>query len=425
MDRTRPPGMTTRITPVNIRPRIFRLRNAIPVYMIRAGSQPVIRLDLTFRAGSWWQSTPVQASSTIAMISEGTKKRSGREIAGILDYHGAYINSSSDRDNAFLTVYFLARHTDIILPLLAEIIREPSFPAQEFQVYADRRKQDFLVEKRKVSSLAREKFALALFGPDHPYGCSFTLQDLDNIQREHIIDFHGHFYHSGNCKIVITGNFDENILAARLDEFFGDEWNSSGIPPDVKAKKQPSAERQIFIPKSDAVQSALRIGRETFERSHPDYPGLLVLNNILGGHFGSRLMQNIREKRGYTYGIGSVLVTFRNSGFMVIVSEVGTGYHKAALKEIYRELSKLCNKPVSARELTLTRNQMLGDKLRDFDGPFATAESIRTLIEHDLETDFHDRIIHTINTITPAQLMELANEYFFPESMYEVVAGQE
>jgi zinc protease len=417
--------MTTRITPVNIRPRIFRLRNAIPVYMVHAGSQPVIRLDLTFRAGSWWQSRPVQASSTIAMISEGTNKRSGREIAGILDYHGAYINSSSDRDNAYLNVYFLARHTDIILPLLAEIIREPSFPAQEFKVYADRRKQDFLVEKRKVSSIAREKFALALFGPDHPYGCIFTLQDLDKIQREHIIDFHNQFYHSRNCKIVITGNFDENLLAARLDEFFGDEWNSSGIPPEVMVKKQPSAERQIFIPKNDAVQSALRIGRETFERSHPDYPGLLVLNNILGGHFGSRLMQNIREKRGYTYGIGSVLVTFRNSGFMVIASEVGTGYHKAALREIYRELNKLRNKPVSARELTLTRNQMLGDKLRDFDGPFATAESIRTLIEHDLEIDFHDLIINTINTITPVRLMELANEYFLPESMYEVVAGQE
>jgi zinc protease len=425
MDRTRPPVTTTRIAPVNIKPRIFRLRNTIPVYMIRAGSQPVIRLDLTFQAGSWWQDKPVQASSTIAMLSEGTTKRPGSEIAGILDYHGAYINSSSDRDNSFLTVYFLSRHTDTILPLIAELMREPSFPDQEFQVYTDRRKQDFLVEKSKVSSLAREKFALALYGPDHPYGSTFNLQDLNSIQREDIIEFHRHFYHSRNCKIVITGNFDENILAARLDEFFGEEWGPSGIPASIMAEKQPSAERQIFIPKNDAVQSALRIGRETFNRSHPDYPGLLVLNNILGGHFGSRLMQNIREKKGYTYGIGSVLAAFRNSGFLVVVSEVGTGYHKAALKEIYRELDKLRNKPVPARELALTRNQMLGDRLRDFDGPFATAESIRNLIEHDLEMDFHEKIIHTINTVTPARLMELANEYLTPGSMYEVVAGHE
>ncbi len=423
--RTKAPKTTTRMTPGDVRPDIVRLKNGIPVFLIRAGSQPVVRLDLTFSAGAWWQSKPLQASLVNAMISEGTAKRPGREIAEILDYHGAYINASSDRDNAFLTIYFLARHMDIILSLAAEMIREPSFPAEEYHALMDRRKQNFLIEKSKVGNLARDGFACALFGPGHPYGRTFSRQDFDNILREDIIDFHSRFYHSRNCKIVVSGNYDEKALLSRLDELFGDKWDPPGIGEPVKVGKRPSAERHIFVPKKDAVQSALRIGHETFVKSHPDYPQMLVLNNLLGGHFGSRLMQNIREKKGYTYGIGSVLAGLRNSGFLVIVSEVGTGYHKAALKEIYRELDKLCSKPVSERELKLTRNQMLGDLLRDFDGPFARAESIRTLIEHDLEIDFYDRIIHAINTVTPAELLELANKYLSPHSMYEVVAGHE
>jgi zinc protease len=227
--RTKAPKTTTRMTPGDVRPDIVRLKNEIPVFLIRAGSQPVVRLDLTFSAGAWWQSKPLQASLANAMMSEGTAKRPGREIAEILDYHGAYFNASSDRDNAFLTIYFLARHMDVILPLAAEMIREPSFPADEFLALMDRRKQNFLIEKSKVGNLARDGFACALFGPGHPYGRTFSRQDFDNILREDIIDFHSRFYHSRSCKIVVSGNYDENTLLARLDELFGDDWDPPGI----------------------------------------------------------------------------------------------------------------------------------------------------------------------------------------------------
>jgi zinc protease len=391
--------------------------------MLLSGSQPVIRMDITFSAGTWWQTRPLVASSVATMLAEGTSRKSGEQIAEKLDYHGAYLNSSADLDNACLTIFFLEKHTDTILPLLAEIIRDPVFPEDEFISYRDRRKQSFLIEKSKVGNLAREKFALAVYGSGHPYGQTFSITDFDNITREDLLEFHAGHYHSANCRIIVSGKFNETLLADRLDELFGNEWHASGSRDDKPKEKQPSTERQIFITKKDAVQCALRIGRETFNRSHPDYPRLLILNSLLGGHFGSRLMQNIREKKGYTYGIGSALVTLRNSGYFAIVSEVGSGYWKASVKEIYRELDKLGTRPVTKKELELNKSQMLGELLRDFDGPFARAETIRNLVEDDLDMDFYEKMISAIRNTSPAELLDIAGLYLAPGSMYEVVAG--
>jgi zinc protease len=423
--RNKAPRTSKEITPGNIEPDVLILKNSVPLYMIVAGSQPVIRLDILFNAGTWWQPGPLVATSAMAMLTEGTTRNSSKEIAEKLDYHGAYLITSADRDNAFVTIYFLEKHMDIILPLLADIVKEPAFPGEEFLAYRERRRQSFLIEKSRVSNLAREMFALAIYGPEHPYGQTFSYSDFDSLKREDLADFYARYFHSKNCRIVVSGNYNQAMLASRIEELFGGDWGNFGRASDTRKEKMPSPEKQIFVHRNDAVQSAIRIGRETFTRSHPDYPGMLVLNNLLGGHFGSRLMQNIREKKGYTYGIGSALVTLRNSGYIVILSEVGTRYRKKSLKEIYRELDKLCSKPVSKRELELTRSQMLGELLRDFDGPFARAESIRNLLEHDLDTGFYKKIISAIRSTGPFELLDLSARYLSPESMYEVVAGSE
>lgn len=426
MNSNKAPKPTKNIKPGNIKPLSVRLKNSVPLYVIQAGSQPVIRLDITFNAGSWYQSTPLAASSVAAMLTEGTTRNNGKEIAEKLDYHGAYLNTSANRDNAFVTAYFLERHKNTIIPMLAELIKDPVFPEHEFQVYKERRRQSFIIERSKVDNLAREKFTHLLYGPLHPYGQSPTDKDFDNITREDLITFHSHHYIPANCSIIISGKYNEDELISIIDRSFGSPGPAPVIDTDRNIpEKKPSQEKQVFIAKKDAVQSALRIGHELFNRAHPDYAGMMVLNNILGGHFGSRLMQNIREKKGYTYGIGSAMVTLRNSGFFVIMSEVGTRYQKASVKEIYKELDKLCSKPVSKKELELNRAQMMGDILRGFDGPFAWGESIRNLTENGLDTDFYEKMTETILHIDPSQLLDLAGKYLLPGKMYEVVAGAE
>ncbi len=425
MNRSKAPKTEKEIKIDHIEPVVVKLNNSIPLYMINTGSQPVVRIDIIFKAGSWWQNKIMVASSTITMLSEGTKNNTGEEIARTLDYCGAYLNTSSDRDNAFITIYSLSKYVNLVLPLLADIVKIPSFPEHEFQTYKERRKQSFIIERNKVNYLAREKFNLALYGSKHPYGQTLSLSDFENISRQDLIDFHSGYFHSGNCKIIISGKFIEKELAGKIDEHFGNsDWSATRMNKTGSVRKRSSSKKQIFIQKNDALQSAIRIGRELICKTHPDYNGMMVLNCILGGHFGSRLMQNIREKKGYTYGIGSALVTLRNSGYFVIVSEVGTGYQKPAIKEIYRELNKLRIKPVSRNELELARNHMLGEVLRGFDGPFAWSESLRNLIEHEMDTGFYHNLIHTIRNIGPAKLQKLANKYLEPEIMYEVLAGK-
>ncbi|TVR72583.1 MAG: insulinase family protein [Marinilabiliales bacterium] len=411
--------------PGPVKPRQIRLGNSVPVYMIRAGSQPVARVDILFRAGSWWQPKPLVASSANAMLTEGTIYHSGDEIAQKTDYFGSYINTHIDRDNAFVSIYSLTKHLESLLPLIGEIIKVPSFPERELETLLERKLQSYMIEMNRVGTIAREQFSSALYGKDHPYGQILQPEHFKNVSSDDLHAFHRDFYKTGNCAVFISGSYDEDSIAKLLDKTLGGTgWLS---PPEAEmSMPQPlqTEKRDLLILKEDAVQSALRIGRRLFNRSHPDFPGMMVLNSILGGHFGSRLMQNIREKRGYTYGIGSVLAGLRHSGYIAVISEVGAGYRKDAVKEIYNELDRLRNKPVSKKELELTKSLMLGEILGSFDGPFAWLESIRNLVEHDLDDGFIDILIETINGISAARLQDLAGRYLLTGEMTEVVAGQ-
>lgn len=173
------------------------------------------------------------------------------------------------------------------------------------------------------------------------------------------------------------------------------------------------------------MQSAIRLGGIMFNRSHPDFAGMKVLNTILGGYFGSRLMNNLREDKGYTYGIGSSVVTLQKGGYFVISGEVGAAVTKDALSEIKNELVRLCNEPVGESELSLVRSYLTGEMLRAVDGPFAQADLYRELIENDLGISHFETLIDTVQTINASQLQDLAIGYLNPEDLYTLVVGPE
>ena len=180
---------------------------------------------------------------------------------------------------------------------------------------------------------------------------------------------------------------------------------------------------RIIVEKKDAVQSAINIGKTVISRTHNDYFGLRVLLTVLGGYFGSRLMKNIREDKGYTYGISAQLISLEKEGYISISSEVGADVCKKAIKEVYKEIDRLSQEPVSKAELSLVRNYILGNWLRMFDGPLAIANSYRVLIDNDLEEDYFEKGLKEMQNITPEQLYERANRYFMKDSFIETVAG--
>jgi len=407
-----------------IQPKQYTLKNNIPVYAINAGTQDIIKIELIFCAGTYYQQEKLVAQFTSKMLIEGTRNQSANEIADIFDFYGAFVHTEVEKDKAYVALYCLNKHVSNVLPSFEDIIKNAIFPENEFSILKQNQKQQHIINNQKVNYIARLKFPSIVFGEFHPYGAYADIEDYNNLQRQYLLDFYKKHYKAGNCKIIIAGKvMDEHLTL--LDSYFGkNDWLSDD-KIDVKSYNiNSSSEKKHFIIKEDALQSAIRIGKVFVNKTHKDYMGLLILNTILGGYFGSRLMNNIREDKGYTYGIGSAIASFINSGFFYIASEVGTNVCKKAIDEIYKELKTLRTKLVSKTELDLVKNYILGTLLRNADGPFALSDRFKGLLEYGLNEDYYVSFVEKINNITPTELNQLSQNYLHEESMYELIVGK-
>jgi zinc protease len=403
-------------------PEISQLSNGIKVYQFNSGTQDVISIEMMFTAGSWFQKKPFTAMATNLMLREGTRNFTARKLSETLDYFGAHFENTTERDNAYITLYSLNKHLTNTLPLLSEIVKNPVFPDGEYEVVAGKQRQMLEVNRQKVNFLARTQFNSILFGNEHPYGIYLEPGDIGKVNTEDLVDFHKAQYHSGNCIIIVAGLIKPEMIRDLEALFGGNDW--SGIS-NMQLQYLPSGsdQKNHFHLKEGAMQSAIRIGGMMFSRSHPDFAGMKVLNAILGGYFGSRLMNNLREDKGYTYGIGSSVVPLRNSGYFVISGEVGAGVTKEALSEIRFELTRLCTEQVGESELSLVRSYLTGEMLRAVDGPFAQADLYRELIEDGLNITHFEELIDTVNHINAQQLQDLAIKYLKPEDLFTLVVG--
>jgi predicted Zn-dependent peptidase len=405
-------------------PEISQLSNGINVYQFNSGTQDVISIEMMFTAGSWFQKKPFTAMATNLMLREGTRNFSAQKLSETLDYFGAHFENTTERDNAYITLYSLNKHLDKTLPLLSEIVKNPIFPDGEYDVIAGKQRQMLEVNRQKVNFLARTQFNSILFGNDHPYGTYLEPNDIGQVNTADLVDFHKAQYHSGNCSIIVAGLIKPGIISDLEAQFGENDW--SGISNDqLQYLPSGSDKKDHFHLKEGAMQSAIRMGGMMFSRSHPDFAGMKVLNAILGGYFGSRLMNNLREDKGYTYGIGSSVVPLRNGGYFVISGEVGAGVTKEALSEIRFELTRLCTEQVGESELSLVRSYLTGEMLRAVDGPFAQADLYRELIEDGLNISHFDELIDTVKHINAQQLQDLAIKYLRPEDLFTLVVGPE
>jgi zinc protease len=425
MDRKIMPDIKTVTSIMLTHPEKDRLSNGIPVVIVPAGSEPVCRVDLVFSAGSRYQDIIFQSSLTNQLIPEGTTDLTGGKIAEEFEFYGSYFNISADRDEADITIHSLEKHLEPVLRLLSEVLIHPTFPEEELSVIKANRIESMKVDDQRVESLARKQFNRMIFGENHPYGVVGEIQDIGPITSAVLANFHSRFYDQSHCRIMITGPHPDQYLPL-VEVFFGKNWpvmaHSSSTTPELPPFQPTSIERFI-IPRPEAVQTAIRIGKPLFSRLHPDFMGLTIVNTILGGYFGSRLMTNIREEKGYTYGIASHLITLRDSGYFVIGSTVGAEVWKETTLECYKEMDRLCNEKVGSGELELVRNYLTGQVQRSVDGPFQIADQLRALWMHDLDLNYLTDFMELINNITPEVIRSLSVKYLDHRSMVVVAAG--
>jgi zinc protease len=426
MDRKTMPEIRT-VTHLELaHPRNANLSNGIPVVIIPAGTEPVCRVDLVFEAGSRYQDLIFQASLTNQMIPEGTSNLTGGKIAEEFEFYGSYFNISADRDEADLTIHSLEKHLEPVLRLLSEVVIHPTFPEEELSVIKANRIESMKVDDQRVESLARKQFNRMIFGENNPYGVVGEIQDIPAVTTQCLVDFHSRRYDQSHCRIMITGPNPDDYFPL-VDRFFGKHWplkpgasvSSSPVLPPLETSPGISS----IISRPDAVQTAIRIGKPLFNRLHPDFMGLTIVNTILGGYFGSRLMTNIREEKGFTYGIASHLLTLRDSGYFVIGSTVGAEVWEETVAECKKEMDRLCSDKVKKNELELVRNYLTGQVQRSLDGPFQVADQLRALWMHDHGLNYLIEFMALINSITPMEIQRLAAKYLDPADMKVVAAG--
>lgn len=402
----------------------FKLGNAVDVSLIEAGSQEVAKIDWVFPAGAVQANKPLLSSAVGNLLTEGTTSKSALEIADTFDFYGAYLSTSSYYHNAVVTLFCLTKDLPDLLPLVEDVIKNPVFDDKEFAIYINKRRQEFLMDSEKVKTLAARKFYEVIFGPEHPYGRGVSSSDFDNITRDDLVRFHQSQYQSAEMSIVVAGQPGKNI-SELLNRYFGDGDFHSKAQSDGRSFRLKSDDGKFhLIEKQGALQSALRIGRLMFNNTHPDFIPLMVLNTILGGYFGSRLMTSVREEKGLTYGIGSSLISYKEGGVWTISSEVAGEMRDEALAAIRQEMIRLTTELVSESEMELVRNFMLGEMLRYFDGPFSSSDIYRTLQENKLDFDFYRRMEMELRAITPQRILSLAKKYLQPDDFYVVVAGK-
>lgn len=421
LQRIQPPLFPFSAT-ISIPVKHIHLRNGISVFIIDSGTENVMRIEFIFRAGIVKEDIPLLATTTNMMLTEGSEKYTSEELNRLLDYYGVFLNPGVEKDTAGLMVFFLNRYIDKVLGLTREVLFRSTFPEKELVLLMKKRLRWYMVNREKVQNLAMDAFFESIFGNHHPYGRQVQEKDFDNMNPSLLKDFHSKFYAPGNMTIIASGRIHEKTIDI-LEKYFG-TLHSKRIYNEepVNLIKEASA-KKIHIEKKGAVQSAVRIGSTTINKRHPDYPGLKFLNTLLGGYFGSRLMKNIRENKGYTYGIHSAVSSLDLSGFKLISTEVNKNKCTQAIEEIYSEIRKLQTNPVEKEEMDVVRNYMSGELVRMFDGPFAMAESFKALWEFGLDTSYFNRLAEVIKTISPDEIIKLAGTYYNIEDLYEVIAG--
>ena len=403
------------------RPRIHQLDNGIPVYEICMGTQEVLKVEVVFQAGRPYETIPLASRATAALLREGTARRTSADIAETMDFYGGTLTSQGSLDHITVTLYCLTKHFDALIPLLTDVLTEPSFPAEELTAFIDRNKQRLQVDLTRNDIVAYRMVTECIYGPHHPYGYNSTPELYGALTRDNLLTHFEHHLTAANCQLFISGKTSDAIVK-RLNAELGNAL-PVGTPsvPRLEGSGAPSG--KLHQPHSDTVQTAIRLGRKLFNREHPDFNGMFVLNTILGGYFGSRLMTNIREEKGYTYNIYSSLDPMQFDGYFYVGTEVSNEFAWPALKEIYREMDMLRKEPVGKDELHMVRNYLMGNFLTMLDGPFNLAEVVRSCFSEGLPLESFEEMVQTVLQIDASKLQELANQYFDPADMWEVIVG--
>jgi zinc protease len=399
----------------------FSLDNGVPVYSINTGAQDVLQIELVFYAGNFFEKSIGVAATTNFLLKNGTTSRTAFQMNETFDYFGASCSRACYNETATITLHTLSKHTHELLPIIKDMLTDSIFPQEELNTFIQNAKQRLLINLQKCEFVAARKIDQLVYGDQHPYATFTDAKDYDNIEVAQLKAFYDSYYLKGNCAIFVAGKLPANINEL-LNENFGKLQLSK--PSFMVSKKVavPAIEKKHRIQNDiNAVQGAIRIAQPFPNRHHEDFKKVIVLNTVYGGFFGSRLMSNIREEKGYTYGIYSYLQNHLQESAWVISTEAGKDVCEATLEEIYKEMKLMREELIDDEELSLVRNYMIGGILGDLDGPFQIMAKWKNIILNNLDESYFYDSVKAIKETSAEELQVLAQKYLQPDKFYELV----
>ena len=422
LNRTNPPHIKDAIEfELELKPyEKFVMDNGIEVYAIDAGAQDVLQMEMVFYAGNSFEKSNAVAATTSYMLKNGTSSKSAFELNEHFEYYGAYCNRTCQNETASISLHTLSKHLPVLLPVIKEMITDSIFPEEELSIYIQNSKQKLSVSLKKCDFVANRLIDAYLFGENHPYGKYIGSADYDALTTAQLKEHFQKYYLNGHCIIFVAGKLPVDLFKVVNEQFGhltikpGKQQITNNILPAVTKKY-----RLTNDPKG--LQGAIRIARDFPNRHHPDFMKMMVLNTVFGGFFGSRLMSNIREEKGYTYGIHSYVQNHFQDTALLISTEAGKDVTEATLEEIYKEMEILREELIDEEELLLVRNYLIGNILGDLDGPFHIIGRWKNIILNNLKEEYFYDSIKMIKTISAEELKTLANKYLQPADFYELI----
>lgn len=423
LDRTKAPVIQDAVDfDIKLKPyEGFQLSNNTPVYTINAGAEEVVMLELVFYAGNWYEDKNIVAATTNHLLKNGTKNKTAFAINEFFEFYGAFLSRSCFNETATITLHCLNKHLATLLPVVTELITDAIFPESELAIYQQNQKQRLSVNLKKCDFIANRLIDEYIYGFDHPYGKYTSAKDFEQLTQGDLNNFYDQYYTHGNCLVFVAGKLPKD-LETLLDKELG-QLPFNKVDKIIKPIEQKRATQKKYRITNDidSVQAAIRIGRPFPNRHHPDFPKVQVLNNLLGGFFGSRLMSNIREDKGYTYGIHSYIQNHLHETAWLISTEAGRDVAEATITEVYKEMALLRSEKIDAEELDLVRNYMIGSLLGDLDGPFQIMARWKNYILNNLTADYFYHSLETVRSVSADELQELAKKWLQPEDFYELL----
>jgi predicted Zn-dependent peptidase len=417
-DRSKAPQISELLNIEILQPLVHTTPAGLPIHVIGNVANDVFHVQIELEGGKVHQKKPLESAFAGELLLSGTSEYNQSQIQEYLDILGAFVQIEVGLMNTIIHVYGLIEHFEKIFDFLHHVLAHANYPQREFELHVKAAKQQHLVNMEKNNFFARRVFLKALF-PNHTIGIVPQLEDFDEINRYDVLNFFSEYYSKNVRQIHVVGNIrDKHLLF--LEKLFDFRYTSRTPSDEVPC---PVAPENIFIDKPNSLQSSILIGRILFTPKHPDFFEFDILETILGGYFGSRLMQNLREDKGYTYGVGCGLSFYEHTGYFSISTEVGKEHKFAAMDAIKHEILRLQNELIPDDELALARSYLQGQVLKSTDGAFAQMNQFLFSKRFNLPINYANQFLETLANIRPERLRALAQCYLDWDQMTKVIVG--